>query len=137
MAFLTQEDYKRKLKDHRLDQILDGEANLLADISEDAESMVADYLNARYDIEAIFSKLGNDRDRNVIRWTLNIATYFLYDLVEGVMMPERTAKDYDDTIKHLTNIADAKISAILPRRETEDGTPKTKLRWGSNPPRSH
>jgi phage gp36-like protein len=137
MAFLTQEDYKRKIKDHRLQMILDGEVNLLSDISEDAESTVADYLNALYDVEAIFGKLGAERDRNVLRWTLNIATYFLYDLVEDVMMPERVEKDYDDTLRHLTNIADAKISAILPRRQTDEGKPVTKFRWGSGQARSH
>lgn len=137
MAFLTEADFSRKIKDYRLQQILDGEVNLLNDIMQDAESTVADFLNDRYDVEAIFAKAGEERDRNVIRWSLNIAAYYLYDLVENIPMDDRVEKDYDDTLKHLANIADAKISAILPRRQTEEGSPSTKFRWSSRPPRSH
>lgn len=137
MAYLVQNDYKTMLRDERLTQIVEGNSTLLADCSDEAQAKVTDSLNALYNCEEIFSKTGNQRHKNVLRWMKVIALYFLYCRVEDDLVPERVVKDYNDTLQTLERIEDGKVNAELPRRENSAGETKTKFRWGSNKKREH
>jgi phage gp36-like protein len=136
MSYLSNSDFQKSIKDHRLQQIIDSdleeEVALLAYASDTAESIIRDYLNSRYDVDAIFAKSGNQRDKQVTRWMLMIAIYVIYDRIEDDMVPERVIKNYDDTLKHLVSICDGRVEAVLPRKKDDEDNPKTKFRWGSN-----
>lgn len=132
MSYLVENDFKKSLRDVRLSQIVDGNSTLLDDASDAAEAIVRDYLNSRYNVEEIFNKTGNDRHKQVVRWTLLIALYIIYDRIEDDLVPERVIKNYDETIATLKEICDAKMEAVLPRRVDEKNATVTKFRWGSN-----
>jgi len=137
MSYLTQSDYDRAIKDHRLQQIIEQDLTILDDASDTAEAIIRDYLNSRYDVDDVFSKTGSNRHKQVVRWALMIALYIIYDRIEDALVPERIIKNYDDTLKHLERISDAKVEALLPRLQDADGDDITKFRWGSNTARSH
>lgn len=137
MSYLTTADFEKSIRTQRLNQIIDSDSTKLTNASETAESMIKDYLNGLYDTTEIFNRTGSNRHKNVVRWCLMLAIYYIYDNVEDQLVPERVIKNYDDTIAHLEKIADAKISAELPRKTDSEGDDKTKFRWGSNKARSH
>lgn len=130
--YLTEDDYKNSIKDYRLQQIIDNDTTKLDFATDIAVSTVKDYLNDLYRTDIIFSKTGAQRDSNVVRWTLMLAIYYLYDRIEDNLVPERIIKNHDDTIAHLKLIALGKINANLPKKTAPDGKPKTRFRWGSN-----
>lgn len=137
MPYLTQTDYEGSVRDQRLQQIIDEDLTILDNASDTAEAIVRDYLASRYDVEAIFALSGANRHAQVVRWCLMLALYIIYDRVEDDLVPERIIKNYDDTLQTLTMIADARMSANLPRIVDAESNPVTKFRWGSNPKRSH
>lgn len=134
--FITIDDYKSKLTDARLQQIIQGDEDILTECEATALAVIADHLAERYDTDSVFATTGADRPRNVMRWATNLIIYYLYERVPDKMVPERVVKNYNDTLSDLKEISGGVRSAILPRRE-DDGIRKTKFRWGSQPARSH
>jgi hypothetical protein len=136
-SFVTKDDYKPHIRDNRLEQLIDQDDMILDQAEEDAIQIVKDALVATYDLDAIFSQTGADRKRNVLRWGLYLAVYFLYERIPDAMVPERVIKNYDDTREILHDIADGKRSVDLPKQTQASREPTTKFRWGALPPRTH
>ncbi len=136
-SFIEKSDYNYQLRTYKLDQIIDEDDTVLDDAEEDAIAEVKDYLFQNYNTELIFSQTGSQRSKNVLRWVKNVVIYYIYERVPDELVPERVIKDYDDTIEKLEKISAGDIAADLPRRQTEEGKPKTQFRWGSQPARSH
>jgi phage gp36-like protein len=134
--FLTEIDYKSQIRDYNLKKIIDEDPDVLLQAQDSAIAQVKDYLYERYDTEAIFSATGTARHAYLVRCCIYIVKYIISErLPKGV--PAEVEKNYNDTLDYLESIRDAKISADLPRKVTDDGKTKTKTRWGSQPARSH
>lgn len=132
-TFITKENYKTYVHDKRLNMIIQEDDTLLDDAEETAESVIKDALYSRYDVDAIFDEIGTARHRTVVKWTISLALYYLYERIPDKLTPDRVIKNYDDTLNWLQDIADGKKSVNLPQLTKEDGGLKTKFRWGSNP----
>jgi phage gp36-like protein len=134
--FIDRDDYDRKIRDYKLDQIIDQQDAILDDAELDAIQEVSDYLYQHYEVETIFQKTGDERHKSVLRWCKHIVIYNIYERIEDEMVPERVIKNYDDTIATLTKIMSGKMAVDLPRK-TESEENITRFNGGSLPQRSH
>lgn len=137
MAFIEEADYKLKIREARLMQVIEEDPDLLDTAEETAIQVVRDALHSRYDVAAIFATTGSGRPKQVVRWVMCLALYYLYERIPDKLVPERVVKNYDDTLATLNDISDGKLSTELPRLVGADGANPTKFRWGSMTARTH
>jgi hypothetical protein len=135
--FISINDYKTKITDQRLLQIIGSDNDILDDAEATAIAVITDLLSGRFDTDAIFSAEGDDRSKSVVRWVSNLVMYYLYERVADKMVPKRVEDNYKETMSNLQLIAKGDLPAVLPMKENEDETLKTKFRWGSNTAHSH
>lgn len=136
MQYITTDDLLARITQQRLEQITDSDTTLIDTAESTALAMIRDYIHPYYDVDTIYSVSGTDRHLQVVRWTVSIVLYILYERIADVQLPDRIVRNYEDTLALLENIADGKQSVLLPAIE-EEGVPETKFRGGSFPPRSH
>lgn len=136
--WITINDYKHKIRDEQLNQIIDEDESVLDGAEKKAIAAVFDAIHEYYDVDTIEATSGTDRPDSVIGWCQDLVMYYLYERVPDDYVPERVVKNYDDTIAILDDIASGKRSVRLTRKTEEDGTKSSKFRWGSNQPaRTH
>lgn len=139
-TFITDADYLVHIKDVRLQQMIEGNAILLTNAEDTAIAEITDALYSRYDTEYLFALTGEARPKQLVRWVLNIALYYLHERLPERLIPDRVLKNYDETKKYLGEIEDGKKSTNLRRLEQTDGAQTdagTKFKWGSRPARTH
>ncbi len=137
MLFLTQNDLKNSLTSEILNQIIDGNENLVDNAEKTAIGIVYDMLSDRYNIDEEMTKTENDRHPVLKMWLTAITVYFMYAHIHDNEIPERVEKDYDDSIKMLKEIAKGKIPTNLTPLQNKDGNAKRYVRYGFNKKRNH
>lgn len=137
MAFLTINDFYSRVTANIVDQIIQGDDTVITQAEIVATGLVTDRLCDRYNVEDELSKADAARNNSLLRWMLSLAVYSLYSRVPDSDIPERVTKDYDDTVSELEKISTGKLSCTLSRVIDASGTVRTRMRIGSNPPRTH
>jgi phage gp36-like protein len=135
--WITSDDYKTKVTDQRLNMIIEDDTTILDAAESTAIANVQDALHTKYDIDVIFASVGDDRPKQVLRWCVNLAVYYIYERIPDKLIPDRVIRNYENTLEVLDKIADGKYSVNLPHLQDEEGYPTSKFRWGSNSPREH
>jgi len=137
MIFLTITDFLLKISDDIRNQITGSDDAVLDDAEIHAMAVIQDALYQKYDLDAEFAKTGDNRHKNLLRWMLNLALYFLYERIPDNQVPERVVKNYDDTVIEIKNIEIGKRNTSLAKLTREDnGRKETNVRWGSNKKRT-
>lgn len=144
--YLTQDDIQSSMRDGRLRQILDSYSDdvtpesIFESASKEAGGLLVDHL-MHYQIMEEFEKTGDDRSTSVIFHMKNIVIYILYDRIPDDDVPAKVIKNYNDTMETLGEISKGKLNINLPKAlididgDGEGDVPKTKFRWGGEPPR--
>jgi phage gp36-like protein len=135
--WISQTDYKAMVRDTHLAQIIDEDNTLLDNVELTAIQVVKDALHQWYDTTAIFGTSGANRPRQVLRWCIVLAVYYLYERVPDKLVPQRVTDNYTQAIDMLRDISDGKVSLDLPLRVNDEGENVVKFRWGSQPARGH
>lgn len=135
--YLDKNDFLPYVRETHLDQIIENTPALLDQVETTAVTVVKDALHRLYDVDVIFAKTGANRDPQVVRWCITLALYYLYERISDIQTPERVKLNYELTLEMLGDVEGAKKSVLLPTKEGEDGEPKTKFRYGGQPPREH
>lgn len=135
--YLTKDDFLPFIRESRLDQVVESNYALLEQVELTALAMVKDALHNLYDIDIIFSRSGQDRDPQVMRWCITLAIYYLYERIPDAQTPERVKTNYEITLETLQDIEEGKKSVRLPLVKNTEGEVKSKFRWGGLPPREH
>lgn len=135
--YIERTDYISKIRDKRLEQLIDSTPSILDNEEETAIQVISDALHSKYDVTAIFAKRGTNRDKQVVRWACTLVMYYIYARIPDKLIPERIENDYDETIAYLKALEEGKRSTQLPRLEDAEGKPPTNNRWGSQAPRTH
>lgn len=135
MSYLSKDDFLSIIRDHILDKITDDDIVILNQSIDSSVSQVKQYLFGRYDVDNIFSRTGNQRHPYLMRCVAYIARYIFMDRVPRNDSGRATKweKDYDDTLAFLSKVRGGEIEMDLPRKNNEDGNPKTLFRSGSDP----
>ncbi len=137
MIFLTEQDFNSRLDSNIRSQITEGNQEVLDGAEQSAMAVIQDALSATYDLDFEFAKTEEERHRNLIKWMLNLAIYFIYEKVPDNQVPERVVKNYNDAMSELRKLEAGKTNTTLQKMQDDTGDNITVFRWGSNKPRTH
>jgi phage gp36-like protein len=136
--FINIEDYKVVIGDQALRVVSQVSAENRANAETEAIEEIAGYLRPKYDIEAIFSAEGNDRNRLIVMYTCDCALYHMAASVPQKMGMEIRKERYERAIKWLEGVQAEKILPDLPLATDENGEPTGFLfKYSSQPKLKH
>lgn len=122
MAFITEDDYTVLIRDEIKNILLE---NYSVTKLKTAENMgiaqVKKRLAGRYDINKIFSAVGDNRDSYIVMITLDCALYHLYTATVPNKIPTIRAERYQDALDWLKSVARGEETTDLPLLEDESG----------------
>lgn len=115
---------------YQIYQMVDQDESIIQSCINAAIKRVAGYLGTNYDVEKIFTAIGDERDPDILEITKHIALWNLCQRQNIDLIYDRVREVYDRDIKYLEGLAQGKIYSSLPKREI-DGKPATSIRCGS------
>lgn len=97
----------------------------------EALAYVQSRLSVKYDIEAEFQKTGADRNNLLLKFTKDIAIYYLYDLPETI--PNKRVKAYDDAIDFFDDVVKGRavLAGVLKATSEDDSNNGGTISYGS------
>lgn len=128
--FLTKTDLRNNIYGYQLHEITDGNDDIvdlaLAAAEEELRAYFTpnnkkEWLDGRphYDVDAIFSATGNDRNPVLVRHGVVIAKWWIVELASVDVIYEQAKERYDRTRQWLQDLAAGKINlASLPVKDT-------------------
>ena len=137
--FITKEELQTAIYEYQLADITGMDVNDIA--VRHAVSEASSYLNAKYDIRAIFSAEGDDRHPLLVEHVKSIAVWYIIKRANTDLIFDRAKEYYKAAIDWLKLVAgvgtdDETIAPDLPLRRTEGeegGSVATPFRFGSHP----
>jgi len=132
MAFLTKDELKTKSHIEIIDAITRSDDAIIDMIISESISYMKGYLNARYDVEAVFGASGNDRDPVVLKILKAIVIYEIYASNNPQMMTQVIKDNNDRAIKWLEKVQQTEINPDLPLKKDEDNNDLLTAKFGSN-----
>ncbi|ECO5453742.1 DUF1320 domain-containing protein [Parabacteroides merdae] len=122
--------------EYKVEEITDYDSSIAQQCILAAVKRVRRLLSGRYDVDAIFSTTGEERDAELVEICKNIALWFLIRRCNVDILYNRVKETYDRDMAYLRELKEGSIPSDLPLRET-DGQPVSMLRAGSNRKFSH
>lgn len=109
MSFITQEDFKVVSSEASLKAITGADPDNISNAIAEAQEEVAGYLRPKYDTDRIFATEGNDRNRQLVMYTADIALYNMIASLPNRMGYETRKERYERAIKWLEGVQAGKI----------------------------
>lgn len=136
MGFIVKDDYASVISENLLDDITEIDDDKIIACEKRAIEFMAGYLNSRYDVLAIFSKTGNQRNPVVLNMAMDITVYYLHRLVNWRNCPAARVNAYMEAKDWLEKVRDLKIN---PRElpVVENDTSRDYIQFGSQNKRSN
>lgn len=134
--YITTEELKSAIYDDKIAFITEDDASITEQAIAAAIEEVRAYLAARYDVEAIFTAVGNERNALIVETVKTVAVWQIIKLSNSEMIYEMWRERYDRCVKFLSQVASGKITPLLPIIK-KDGVVSTTSRFGSNPKFNH
>lgn len=134
--FVTDEDYSVVVGEEALKVISQASAENRANAELDAVEEISGYLRPGYDCDAVFSATGNDRNRLIVMFTVDIALYNMAASLPRMNINIRKER-YDRAIKKLEGIQAGKIIPDLPTVTKDDGSVSNSIIYHSAPRLRH
>ncbi len=121
MAFITKQDLGTTMYGYQIDQITEGDDNIVHLAIEAAIDEVKGYLTGNnrkewidgrivYDADRIFSVQGNERNALILGITKTIAKWWLVDLCNVDIIYEQAKERYDRVVETLNKLAKGDIT---------------------------
>lgn len=133
--FITVDDYSASIRIEFVEKAARGDDNILEIVENQAVSEMKSYLSGRYDVDAIFSAIGEDRHDLVLMFAKDIAIYHLCSIREGLMTQTRIDR-YERAIDWLKDVQKGELVVEgLPRLQNEDQAARSEYLMKSNPKR--
>lgn len=132
--FLTDQDYTTVIGQKALDTITQLDASIRHQAEQTAISEAKGYLWPRYDVDAIFSAEGSQRNMRLVTTVVDIALYHL-----SASLPQRMGTDvrqerYERAVKWLESVSQGTIVPDdLPLMTDADGSTNCGINIKSNP----
>ncbi|CAN5531817.1 hypothetical protein BH11BAC1_BH11BAC1_24640 [soil metagenome] len=125
-SFLSKPDYIYSINTLVLDELTGGEDSIIDELSAEAVEEAKSYLNARYDVAAIFAADGSERNKTILMYCKDIGLYHIYSIFTFREIPEIRIVRYKKAIRWLEQVCEQKINP--------EGLPinKTFIKTGSN-----
>lgn len=152
MAFITKEDLGTVMYGYQIDQITEGDDNIVNLAIEAAIDEVKSYLTGNnrtewldgrivYDADAIFSAKKENRNALILGYTKTIAKWWIVELCNADIIYEQAKDRYDRAIKHLSKLAKGEVTLkglpTIKQQGNTDKTVKQPFRFGSRQKFNH
>lgn len=135
--FIDIEELKSAIYDYQVQEIDESNNDVvLMNISAAVEE-ARSYLAGRYDVDAIFSAIGADRNPLVLEITKNIAVWYIIRPSNVDLLYKHTKERYDSAIDWLNKVADGKLNPDLPPIPDSETSAGGGISWGSSEPRNN
>lgn len=137
MPFLTETDYEVQIRNWIKQIIIQRKEDVQHQAELAAQAEMESYLRQRYNVAAIFSATGADRNALIIMYMVDIVIYHLHANSAGDVIPELRIIRYNAAKDWLKAVAKGDISPDLPEKPDEgeggEGTGNQVIEFGSNP----
>lgn len=136
MVFLTDNDFKGIID---ASQLADLRGVNDADLNT-AESLAIselDPLRSNFNISGELSKAGANRNDMLVRVLIHITTYYLFNTVQDIDIPERVETNYANQLKVIEKVATGKLASTIDPVFDEQSKPKSNYRFGGDAPRDN
>lgn len=133
MPFLSIADFEVLIKNNVLDEVTDAADELVDQVALMAQQEMESYLNQKYNVASIFNATGNDRNKLIIMYALDISLYHIHARINPRYIPEIRQIRYENAKKWLESVAKGTITPNLPPRLDENNESISNTRYGSLP----
>ncbi|MDP3679764.1 MAG: DUF1320 family protein [Flavobacterium sp.] len=133
--FLNDNDYKKQIREWIKNVINYNDATVQEDCELAAQAEMETYLNARYDIAAIFNTAqeASARNRLIVLYLVDITLYHMFSNISPDMIPVLRETRYKAAITWCKDVAKGTLSPILPEKDIEaPGTVQAFAHGGNN-----
>lgn len=146
--FLQQEDMPLSMYGYLMDQITEGNDDIVDMAMAAAEEEVRSYLTGNnmrewhdgrlnYDVDAILNTTGDHRNPLILKHTITIAKWWIVELSNAEVIYEQVKERYDRSVSWLTKLSKGEINlSSLPLLSNENDE-KQPFRFGSRPKFNH
>jgi len=129
--FLTKADMPSTMYGYQLEQITEGNDDIVDIAMAAAEEEVRSYLSGnnkrqwqdgrlQYDVDAILNKVGDARNALILKHTTTIAKWWVVELCNADVIYEQTKERYDRAVDWLNKLAKGDVNlSSLPQIDTE------------------
>jgi hypothetical protein len=131
MAFIDKTDILGVIRVADLDQITGGDDTQLDHSIAWAESIIGMYLRHKYDVPAILSATGSNRDQLLLDCAINLSVYRAHYLINPRNIPEYRIAEYELSVDRLKEVQSSVAILDLPLKN-EEGKRGFKIRHGSS-----
>lgn len=133
--FITREDYPSSIRSEFIDRVVGDDEQILEIVENQAISEMKGYMAARYDVDAAFSKTGDDRHQLLLMFAKDIAVYHLCSIREGLMTQTRVDR-YERAVKWLEGVQKGEVTVEgLEKVDEETAKASSEFQMRSNPKR--
>lgn len=129
MAYLSNTDFDLLVQDVNLQQIINNNEAIRQQAELVAIGEARSYLVQKYNFDAELLLSGAARDPQLVSYICDIALFHLHSRISPRNIPELRVTRYDNAIHWLKMCAMGDATPKLLEYET----PKTAVRWGSQP----
>lgn len=119
--FITEEDYKVVIGNDALKVITQTDEANRANAEAEAIEEISGYLRPRYDCVATFAAEGEQRNRQIVMYTCDVALYHMVSAMPQKMGYEIRKERYERAIKWLEGVQAGKIIPDLPTPTSDEG----------------
>lgn len=139
--FLTQEDLGSTIYAYQIEDITEGDNDIVEQGLQAAEEEIRSYLSGnnkkewsdgrlRYDVTAILSAVGTQRNALIVRQASTIAKWYIIELCNTDALMEQAKERYDRAIAWLKKVSTGELNLSTlptlpdnPESSTDDTTP--------------
>ncbi len=121
MAFLTEQELRTVATPEVVNLITSNNDVIVVEIIAESIDLMKSYLFKHYDTEQIFSAVGDDRSKVILKYLKDIVIYEIY--IRRTKHYNEVAKlRYDEAMLWLEKVGYGKIDVDLPRKPTGENT---------------
>jgi hypothetical protein len=132
-TFIDINDYKQLITDDDLEVVYQADPANLDNAEKSAIEYFKGFIRGRYNVDLIFSKENDNRDKNLLSKLIDQVLYDLHSNLPGNLMPEVRERRKDELDEWLEKIQNGKYQADWPTWDTEDETDTgAPIKFGSN-----
>lgn len=107
--FIRPEDYDSTIHTEILEALVRSDATVIEQCENDAIEEMKSYLSSRYDVDAIFSKEGDERNKLILMYAKDIAVYHAFCVHNPYKMSKVRQDRYDRAMEWLKQVSEGKL----------------------------
>lgn len=135
--YLSAEELKTAMYAHVVEEITGGDVSIVCRAIEAAVEEAKSYLSNRYDVEKIFSAVGEGRNAMILENVKVMAVWRIITICNAETIYEMWKERYDRVVDFFKNVAKGIVAPALPLRTDEKGNIELQAKFGSNPKFHH